>query len=164
LPLRGNVETRLRKLKEGQYDAILLSLAGLKRLGLAGQLAGALYPMEIEGFVPAAGQAALALQCRRADAATRALLDRLNDPDSFAALAAERSVVARLRASCHSALGVHVRRIAGAWHGDAMAADVQGQRILRVRANAPSAEAAANELYRQLAEQGAGELLQVGAE
>ncbi len=161
LPLRGNVETRLRKLKEGQYDAIVLALAGLKRLALAGDLQANLHPLAIDDFIPAAGQAALALQCRAADEATLAVLAKINHADSAAALAAERIVVARLHASCHSALGVHIRRLGQLWHGDALAADVAGRRVIRARADAASAELVANDLHAQLARQGAEELLQV---
>ncbi len=97
--LRGNVDTRLRKLAAGEVDAIVLAAAGLKRLGRWG---GA-DPLSGELFVPAAGQGVLALQARRGD--TRA--DRLNHPETFACLAAERAAVRVLEADCHTPVGIH---------------------------------------------------------
>jgi hydroxymethylbilane synthase len=160
LPLRGNVETRLRKLREGQYDAIVLAYAGLKRLGLADELAGMVFPLELNWYVPAAGQGALAVQCLASDRATRAALKRIDDEDSHQALLAERSVVAGLKASCQSALGVNVRRIsARRWRGDAMAADSEGKQISRVWTESPSAQQVGRTLLKQLREAGAEKLL-----
>jgi hydroxymethylbilane synthase len=97
--LRGNVDTRLRKLAAGEVDALVLAAAGLRRLGRE-EVAGA--PLEGEVFVPAPGQGCLALQ---AMAGRR--FDAVSDPAAVAALAAERAVVARLDASCHTPVGVH---------------------------------------------------------
>ena len=104
LAVRGNVDTRLRRLADGDFDAIVLAVAGLRRLGRPEAITGLLDP---EIFVPAAGQGTLALQCRMADEATVVALDALTDPASLAALAAERSAVRALEADCHSALGVY---------------------------------------------------------
>jgi len=97
--LRGNVDTRLRKLAAGEVDALVLAAAGLRRLGRDDVAYGAL---EGEVFVPAPGQGCLLLQ---AHADRR--FDTVCDPDAFAALQAERAVVARLDASCHTPVGVH---------------------------------------------------------
>ena len=97
--LRGNVDTRLRKLAAGEVDALVLAAAGLRRLG-RDDVAGA--PLEGDVFVPAPGQGCLAVQAR----ADRRF-DAVSDPAAFAALAAERAVVARLGASCHTPVGVH---------------------------------------------------------
>jgi hydroxymethylbilane synthase len=151
LALRGNVDTRIRKLREGQYDAVILAMAGLERLGLAAELAaaGQLHPLPVEVFTPAAGQGALAIQCLASDSATRELLRRIDDPDSSAALLAERSIVEALGADCHSAVGVHVRREGPIWRGWAMVVGDAGQ-IIRVTAEAPDAAAAARELLDRL--------------
>jgi hydroxymethylbilane synthase len=97
--LRGNVDTRLRKLAAGEVDALVLAAAGLRRLGRDDVVAA---PLEGDVFVPAPGQGCLALQAR----ADRRF-DAVSDPADFAALAAERAVVARLGASCHTPVGVH---------------------------------------------------------
>jgi hydroxymethylbilane synthase len=95
--LRGNVETRLRKLDEGQADATLLALAGLERLGLAAQASDVL---STEEMLPAVAQGAIGVTCRADDAVTRALLAPLNDPRSATAIACERAFLARLDGSC----------------------------------------------------------------
>jgi hydroxymethylbilane synthase len=101
--LRGNVDTRLRRLEEGGLDAIVLATAGLARLGRAE--AGT--PLPAHAYVPAAGQGCLALQARAGDEATRKLASRLTDPHAFACLTAERTLVTALGATCHTPVGAH---------------------------------------------------------
>lgn len=102
-PVRGNVDTRLRKLGEGQFDALMLAAAGLHRLGLEGHIRQYLEPEEI---CPAPGQGALALQTRVEDEA--ALLCReLNDPDTAASVNCERAVLAGLGGGCELPIGVY---------------------------------------------------------
>jgi hydroxymethylbilane synthase len=101
--LRGNVDTRLRKLAAGDYDAIVLAAAGLERLGRAD--AGS--PLPELTLVPAAGQGCLALEARTDDSATRIAASRLTDPHAFACLTAERTLVAALGATCHTPVGAH---------------------------------------------------------
>jgi hydroxymethylbilane synthase len=103
-PLRGNVETRLRKLAAGEADAIILALAGLKRLGLEGR---ATTVMTADEFLPAAGQGAIAIETRENDAGTRALLARIDDADTSIALACERAFLAELDGSCKTPIGGH---------------------------------------------------------
>jgi hydroxymethylbilane synthase len=98
--LRGNVDTRLRKLGEGAYDAIVLAAAGLQRLD-RGELG-----MPLELLTPAPGQGCLALEIRADDATTRAAVERVSDPLAFACLAAERDCVIALRATCDTPIGV----------------------------------------------------------
>ncbi len=105
-PLRGNVDTRLRRLHEGGYDAIVLALAGLRRLGLEGQAGG---PLDEERFVPSAGQGVLALQGRVDDERAAQAVAAISDPDAVAALGAERALVRALDASCHTPVGAHAR-------------------------------------------------------
>jgi hydroxymethylbilane synthase len=108
--LRGNVETRLRKLGEGHVDATVLALAGLKRLGLAAGLGTVL---GVEEFLPAAGQGVIAIETREDDANTRALVGLIDDPDTATALAAERAFLAVLDGSCRSPIAAHATIAAG---------------------------------------------------
>ena len=101
--IRGNVETRLRKLDAGEYDAIILAVAGLERLGLEGRIT---QPLQPPVMFPAVGQGALGLECRADDAWLREILLRINEPRTLAAVTAERSLLADLRAGCHAPLGV----------------------------------------------------------
>jgi len=158
-PLRGNVETRLRKLREGECEAVILAMAGLNRLGLSGQLAGRVWPLPVEQFVPAAGQGALAVQCLAADRATREVLSAINDAQAAAALSAEREVVRRLGATCRSAVGVHIWPEGSDWRGVAIAADAGGERIVRADARSATARQAANDLHARLADAGAADVL-----
>ena len=98
-PLRGNVETRLRKLEAGEVDATLLALAGLKRLGLADKATALLDAQE---FLPAVGQGAITIETRIDDARTRALLAEIDHADTSIALACERAFLAVLDGSCRT--------------------------------------------------------------
>jgi len=104
VPLRGNVETRLRKLDEGAADATLLALAGLKRLGLADAATAVL---DVNEFLPAVGQGAIGIETRANDSRTRELLSAINHLDTFNALAAERAFLAVLDGSCRTPIGGH---------------------------------------------------------
>ncbi len=111
VPLRGNVDTRLRKLVDGECDAAVLALAGLERLG-RGDAAGAALPAST--FVPAPGQGALALAARSADAEALAALAALDDPATHACVRAERALVVALDATCHTPVGAHATLTGGA--------------------------------------------------
>lgn len=104
--IRGNVDTRLRKVLSGEYDATILAAAGLERLGVAFSPEE---PLDLGACPPAPGQGALAVQCRTADTALRARLAPLDDPDTRKAVTAEREVLALLGASCALALGTYAR-------------------------------------------------------
>jgi len=104
VPLRGNVETRLRKLDEGVADATLLAIAGLKRLGLADAATAVL---DAEAFLPAVGQGAIGIETRTSDTRTRELLASINHPDTAHALAAERAFLAVLDGSCRTPIAGH---------------------------------------------------------
>ncbi len=103
VPIRGNIDTRIRKLREGQFDAIILAAAGLARGGLFDP--AIMTPIEIENCVPAAGQGALAIQCRASDERTCGLIEPLNDSNTFDCVAAERALVQLLRGDCLSPIG-----------------------------------------------------------
>jgi hydroxymethylbilane synthase len=102
--LRGNVETRLRRLEEGVADATLLALAGLKRLGRAGDATAVL---EVDEFLPAVGQGAIGIEIRADDTRTRALLAPINHAATAAALATERAYLAALEGTCRTPIAGH---------------------------------------------------------
>ena len=104
VPLRGNVETRLKKLEAGEVDATLLALAGLKRLGLAGKATALLDPVE---FLPAVGQGAITIEARADDARARDLLARIDHADTSVALACERAFLGVLDGSCRTPIAGH---------------------------------------------------------
>jgi hydroxymethylbilane synthase len=102
VPIRGNVDTRLGKVAAGEVDAVVLALAGLRRLGRADEAAEILDPIQV---LPAPAQGALAVECRSSDGQTRAILRGLDDPDSRAAVTAERALLAALEAGCSAPVG-----------------------------------------------------------
>ena len=102
--LRGNVETRLRKLDAGEVDATLLALAGLRRLGLVGEATALL---DIDAFLPAVGQGAVTIEARIDDARTRELLAKIDHADTSVALACERAFLAVLDGSCRTPIAGH---------------------------------------------------------
>jgi hydroxymethylbilane synthase len=104
--LHGNVDTRLRKLAEGELDAIVLAVAGLRRLGRADEIA---FPIPEDAMIPAAGQGSLLLQIRAGDEESLALVDPIVDESALRELTAERTVVALLGATCASPIGVHAK-------------------------------------------------------
>lgn len=158
LEIRGNVETRLRKLDAGEYDAIVLAVAGLERLGLAGRIT---QPLQPPVMFPAVGQGALGLECRADDDWLRTILSGINDPKTFAAVTAERSLLADLRAGCHAPLGV-----ATCLNGDQLTLEavvLSPDGISRIHASATRSTSAAKELGQVVAaalrEQGADALI-----
>ena len=104
MPLRGNVETRLRKLDAGEVDATLLALAGLKRLGLANQATAV---MSAEEFLPAVGQGAIAIEARKDDTRVCDILARVDHADTSTAVACERAFLAALDGSCKTPIAGH---------------------------------------------------------
>jgi hydroxymethylbilane synthase len=161
VPLRGNVDTRLRKLAEGECDAALLALAGLRRLGREREAGAAL---DATTFVPAPGQGLLALEAR-GDGAARDLMDSITDPHARARLAAERAVVETLDTSCHTPVGAHavvtgerieVLAYAGLPDGSEWIAD-------RLAGAASDPAEAGREVARRMLAAGAGELLRRAA-
>ena len=113
VPLRGNVETRLKKLDAGEVDATLLAMAGLNRLGLA---AAATAPLDVDEFLPAVGQGVIALETRADDKVARTHLAKINDAAAATALAAERAFLAILDGSCRTPIAGHARLAGDALH------------------------------------------------
>lgn len=106
--IRGNITTRLEKLRSGEYDGIVLAKAGLDRIGadLSGLEVRILEPEEM---IPAVGQGMLACECRESDAEMRALLDRITPPENYLRYEIERGIFCRFRCDCRSAVGIHAR-------------------------------------------------------
>jgi hydroxymethylbilane synthase len=126
IPIRGNVDTRLRKVREGEVDAAILALAGLRRLGLAGEVTQILDP---EICLPAAGQGALGIECRAEDHEVRALLRATHDPETAVAVACERGVLLAAEGSCQLPIAAFARREGSELRLRAMVADPDGSRM-----------------------------------
>ena len=127
-PLRGNVDTRLRKLEQGEYDAIILAAAGLKRLGKT-ELIKQIIPAEI--MCPAAGQGALGIEIRLGDSATREQVAFLNHPAARAATTCERALLNRLGGGCQVPIGAFAEMRGGKLHLESIVADPDGSKLLR---------------------------------
>jgi hydroxymethylbilane synthase len=159
-PLRGNIDTRLRKLYRGEYDAIVLALAGLRRSGLYDR--SEMTAISAAQVLPAAGQGALALQARRADVRTCRMLAAMNDPATAACVTLERGVVAALEADCHAPIGALATIASGLVRVRAVIGGRDGQPgVVRADASAPADDAGAAlvAVVRSLLDQGAAELL-----
>jgi hydroxymethylbilane synthase len=127
-PLRGNVDTRLRKLEAGDYDAIILAAAGLNRLGKT-QLIRQVIPVEV--MTPAAGQGALGIEIRNGDSATRELLAFLDDAAARATTTCERALLNKLGGGCQVPIGAFAEAIAGRIRLNALVAHPDGTKVLR---------------------------------
>jgi len=158
LDLRGNVNTRLAKLDAGDYDAIVLASAGLKRLGMAERIT---LPLEPEDMLPAIAQGVIGIECRTGDAAVKALIDPLNHPETGLRTQAERAMNAALAGGCQAPVAgfstiagdrIELRRLVGWPNGSA---------IVRGRISGPKGTAAAlgEQLARELLERGARPIL-----
>ncbi len=155
-PIRGNLDTRLRKVDEGEYDAILLAAAGVRRLGWTDRISEAMDP---GGWLPAPGQGALAIVVREEDLErSREWADRLDHAPTRAAVEAERSVLHRLEAGCQLPVGALGIPYGGGMRLRAIVASPDGSRA--VRAEASGTEVAATELGEVVADR----LLTMGAD
>ena len=161
LEIRGNIDTRLRKWREGQYDAICLAVAGLNRLGLQDAITEILDP---DWFTPDPGQGALALQCRAENKRVSGWLADLDDPLTNAAITAERTFLCAFGGGCKTPLGALATGYGWSLHVQGMAASPDGQTILRAETwgETPGArppERHGEELAAALRAQGADRLL-----
>jgi hydroxymethylbilane synthase len=145
VPLRGNVDTRLRKLEAGDCDAIVLARAGLVRLGLEDRATEVLEP---EVSLPAVGQGALGIECRVGDTETRALLARMHDARTATCVAAERGVLIALGGDCKTPLAAYAERTADTLRVRAFIAAPDGSKPRRAESTAswPATEAEAYDL------------------
>jgi hydroxymethylbilane synthase len=157
-PLRGNVDGRVRQLDEGGFDAIILAVAGLERLGLGGRITERLDP---KGFPPAPGQGALAVQASEKDAGTHAAVRALDDAEARAATSAERACLEAIGGGCSRPIGVHAWQSGAALAVAACVGSLDGGRLVRVDASGAvhDAEGVGRAAARALLESGAGELL-----
>jgi hydroxymethylbilane synthase len=128
VPIRGNVDTRLRKLRAGEYDALVLAAAGLRRLGLLDATATTLDPEEM---LPAVGQGTLGVEAREDDADTLELADALTDAETRTATLAERAFLEAIGGTCTTPLAAYARRAAAGLRLDAFVATPDGVRVLR---------------------------------
>jgi hydroxymethylbilane synthase len=156
--LHGNVDSRLRKLEEGELDAIVLAAAGLRRLGREKEIG---FAIPVDRMVPAPGQGALALQVRGDDEATGEAAAAISDLKAMRELTAERTVVALLEATCASPLGAHARLLGDRIEIDAFVGLPDGSEWLRDRleGDAEQPALAGAELVQRLLGAGARELL-----
>jgi len=154
--LRGNVDTRIRRLGEGAFDAILLAMAGLSRLGRSAEVTEALDP---RAFVPAPGQGAIALECRQDDPQVRAAAAALDHPPTARAVAAERAFLAELGGGCNVPLGAHAFAAGEELELVGFVAATDGSTMLRGEARGPDAVGTGQRLARELVSQGASRLL-----
>jgi hydroxymethylbilane synthase len=157
-PLRGNVQTRLRKLDEGQYAAIILAAAGLKRLDLGARIAAVLEP---EDSLPAVGQGALGIECLAARDDLMELMQPLNDPETSFCVSAERAMSRRLAGSCQTPLGGYATIFEGVLTLRGFVADLEGKRFIqdRISGSPADAERLGNALAEQLLALGADKIL-----
>lgn len=156
--LRGNVDTRLRKLDEGLYDAIILAAAGLERLG-HGDRIKAVIPSSV--CLPAVGQGALAIECRTNDAEVRQMLDFLNDAPTVYATNAERAFLGLLEGGCQVPIGVHADVEGDKIKIEAIIAALDGSTVLRdtIEGAATDAVALGQELGKKMLANGGQEIL-----
>ncbi len=159
--IRGNLDTRLRKLEQDDLDALVLAVAGLRRLGLAERIAEAL---STALCLPAVGQGALAVQCRADDAATRALVAPLDHVATHAAVRAERALLAALGGGCKVPIAAHAEAYGDELHLHGVVAAPDGSQVIRDSLTAPLAAAAllGMGLAARLMAAGAGDLLAGG--
>jgi len=153
--LRGNVDTRLRKVGDGEYDAIVLAKAGLDRLGLSQRISETFAP---ELFMPAVGQGAIAVEARLNDNETGDLLSKLDDPETRAAIITERALLGALQGGCQVPIGAWARIERGEMVLEACVTSVDGQQHVRQRLTGPPDQGV------QLGEQMARLLMETGAQ
>ena len=157
-PIRGNVDTRLRKLDQGEYGALVLAAAGMRRLGFGQRISATIPP---EDCIPAPGQGIVAIEIRTRDEATRLALQHINDRAAAVALAAERAVVSALGGGCQLPLGALAMYRGETLDVHAIVCSADGARAVRARESGAAAEAdrVGRRVAEQLAAQGATAIL-----
>ncbi len=159
IPLRGNLDTRLKKLKTLGLDGIVLATAGLKRLGLEEKITEML---STDISLPAIGQGALGIETRIGDQEVEEKIGFLNDPDSSTAVSAERAFLKRLEGGCQVPIAAFARVVGSELHIDGLVGTIDGTRLIRHHIKGPveKAEAIGIELAEILLKKGAGEILE----
>ena len=159
LPLRGNVETRLRKLQEGEFDAIVLASAGMKRLGLS---ARHMTHLPEDCFVPAVGQGAIGIECRVGDADLRALLSTMEHRPTRICVDAERGFLAGLDGGCQVPIAAHATMHDNTHlHLEGLVGEVDGSHLIRLQRDGDASDARDIGLgmARDILDRGAGDIL-----
>ena len=159
LNVRGNLDTRLRKLDSGDYDLLVLAAAGLRRLGFGARIS---VSVPIDECVPAPGQGIIAIEIRTDDAATRAAVARVNDDEASHALEAERALVTALGGGCQMPIGGIAMPAGGTdLEMQAIVASLDGTRIIRYKKMGTRTDAAAlgRQVGEELLKQGAADIL-----
>lgn len=156
-PLRGNVDTRLRKLEQGEYDAIILASAGLKRLGKT-ELIKEIISADI--MCPAAGQGALGIEIRQGDAKIGDLLAFLDDPNARAATTCERALLNSLGGGCQVPIGAFAELSHGKLHLESIVADPDGSKVLRDSREGDDPEKLGNDAGAALLKRGGDAILE----
>ena len=159
LPIRGNLDTRLRKLDRGDFDLLVLATAGMRRLGFLDRIS---FSIPVEACVPAPGQGAIAIELRADDRRTQEAVARIADPITTDAVAAERAVVAALGGGCQTPIGALAVPEGDDLDLHAVVVSLDGQRAVRGRDKGPRREAAelGARLAAHLLDQGAGAILE----
>lgn len=157
--LRGNVDTRLRKVDSGEYEAIILAKAGLDRLGLSQRIAETLSP---EVCMPAVGQGAIAVEARLKDVEAQETVAPLDDQETRSAIIAERALLGAMQGGCQVPLGAWARMERNEFVMEACVCSVDGLRYIKERATGSAEEAAqlGEKLAQQLLNAGAMEILE----
>ncbi len=157
--LRGNVDTRLRKVESGEYDAIVLSKAGLDRLGWSQKISETI---STDISLPAVGQGAIAVECRVKDVEAAEIVERLDDAETRTAIMAERALMAALHGGCQVPLGAWARIERGELIMEAVVCSIDGQQYIRERGSSPPEQAVqlGERMAQLLAESGARNILE----
>ncbi|QKY69594.1 hydroxymethylbilane synthase [Lentibacillus sp. CBA3610] len=156
--IRGNIESRIRKLHEENYDAIILAVSGLKRVGLSEELITEY--LEPDVCVPSVGQGALAIECRADDHELRQLLDRINDPDTTKTVTAERTFLKLLEGSCSVPIGGHAALEGNTIVMTAFVGTTDGKTILKEVVRGTDPKTVGTEAAQKLIDQGAREIVE----
>jgi len=154
--IRGNVDTRIRKVEEGQYDAAVMAGAGITRLGLDKHIATWL-PLSI--MLPAPGQGALGIQCRADDKTTLAILKKISDIDTTKSVRAERAFLLALGGGCSIPVGAYAEIKEGVIVMQGLVAATDGTQVIKVDGQGEEPETLGKQLAKQALAQGAGEML-----
>jgi hydroxymethylbilane synthase len=159
LPLRGNVNTRLRKLDDGEFDAIILAAAGLLRLGFGERIR---MRIDTDDSLPAIGQGAIGIECRSDDHRVNSLIEPLHDAETAACVAAERAMNHRLQGGCQVPIAGHATLDGDMIQLRGLVGEVDGSQIIRgqIAGAATDAEALGTALADDLLERGAADILQ----
>jgi len=155
-PIRGNVDTRIRKVEEGQYDAAVMAGAGITRLGLDKHIATWL-PLSI--MLPAPGQGALGIQCREDDKTTLAILKKISDIDTTKSVRAERAFLLALGGGCSIPVGAYAEIKEGVIVMQGLVAATDGTQVIKVDGQGEEPDVLGKQLAKQALAQGAGEVL-----